>query len=378
MASVWIFQDPKQVAKHGKAKASWYVGYYDPAGRRRCRVACPRGGKIGERAAETVRKTYEAKLNAGTYEEKDTRTWQEFRTRYEEYIADLADKTQKEARAALDRFEKLMKPARVAYVTTEEIDLFVLRRRKQRGLRPREKVAVETINKELRHLRAAFRKAVKWKYLKIAPSFELRKGHTKEKSYVTPEHFAALYAACEEARYPKRLPYPAADWWRGLLITAYMTGWRIGALLALRREDVDLDTGMALSRAADNKGKRDIRTPLHPLVIEHLRRLPGFRRVMFPWDRAERALYVEFARLQKAAGVKPSNREGRYGFHDLRRAFATMNVDRLTAEQLRDLMQHKSATTTERYIKMARNLAPALQNLHVPDLTPKATGTEAK
>ena len=33
--------------------------------------------------------------------------------------------------------------------------------------------------------------------------------------------------------------------WRALLVTAYMTGWRIGSLLALRREDVDLETGFA-------------------------------------------------------------------------------------------------------------------------------------
>ena len=38
---------------------------------------------------------------------------------------------------------------------------------------------------------------------------------------------------------------------------AYMTGWRIGDLLGLRREDLDLDAGTAITRAEDNKGKRD-------------------------------------------------------------------------------------------------------------------------
>jgi integrase len=98
------------------------------------------------------------------------------------------------------------------------------------------------------------------------------------------------------------------------------------------------------------------------VVVDHLRKLLSFRRSVFPWDRDDKALYVEFARLQRAAGVKAANRDGRYGFHDLRRAFATMNVDRLSAEQLQGMMQHKSFTTTKGYIKAARNLHPALKS----------------
>jgi hypothetical protein len=55
-----------------------------------------------------------------------------------------------------------------------------------------------------------------------------------------------------------------------------------------------------------------------------------------------------------------------------RRAFATMNADRLTAEQLQVLMQHKSYQTTLGYISMARQLNPALQNLFVPDVLKQA------
>jgi integrase len=291
-------------------------------------------------------------------------------------LSGLAFATEKEARAALARFEEIVRPVKVAYVTAADLDRFAARRRHHRGLRPGTKIAAETINKELRHLRAALRKAVKWGYLEAVPDVDKRKGLKRQKTYVTPEHFAALYRACEAMKYPRGLPCPAADWWRGLLVTAYLTGWRIGALLALRREDVDLEAGTAFSRAEDNRGKRDVRTPLHPLIAEHLRRLAGFRRAMFPWDRDNRALYVEFARLQRAAGVKAANPEGRYGFHDLRRAFATLNVDRLSAGQLQALMQHKSFATTEGYIKLARDLNPALQNLFVPELPPRpATGT---
>src|SRR6476469_4311033 len=116
---------------------------------------------------------------------------------------------------------------------------------------------------------------------------------------------------------PAGLSYPAADWWRGLLVFGYMTGWRISDMLALRRADLDLDAGYAITRADANKGDRDERVKLHPVVVEHLRRV-----------------HEEFHRLQTLAGVK-LHCAGRhehtpachaYGVHDLRRAFATVNA----------------------------------------------------
>ncbi len=56
-----------------------------------------------------------------------------------------------------------------------------------------------------------------------------------------------------------------------------------------------------------------------------------------------------------------------YGFHDLRRAFATQNAERLTADSLQALMRHKSYQTTQRYIALAKQLSRSVENLHVPD-----------
>jgi integrase len=139
-----------------------------------------------------------------------------------------------------------------------------------------------------------------------------------------------------------------ADWWRGLLVMAYMTGWRISEVLGLRREDLDLEGGLAITRAEVNKAKRDERINLHPVVIEHLSRLRGFGPVVFPWNHNPRTLYTEFDRIQVAAGIgrevkvesKPTRYAGVYGLHALRRAFATMNADKLTADALQALMRH--------------------------------------
>jgi integrase len=211
------------------------------------------------------------------------------------------------------------------------------------------------------------KKAVRWGYLPALPEF--REAFVREPArlptYVTPEDFAALYRATHAAKFPRGLPYPAADWWRAVLMTAYMTGWRLGAIMSLRREDIDLVAGTAISLAEHNKGKRDTVINLHPIVIDHLKTLPAFDTRMFPWNHGRRTLFTEFAKIQKAANVKPP-RKARYGFHDLRRGFATMNADRLTADVLQALMQHKDYQTTQRYINIARQLKPAAHDLFVP------------
>jgi integrase len=195
-------------------------------------------------------------------------------------------------------------------------------------------------------------------------------------TYVTGDHFAAIYGACDAAKMPKHEPYPAADWWRALLVMGYMTGWRIGDLLALKRDRVNLDAGTAVSLAEDNKGKRDELVRLHPVVIDHLRKVVRFNRYVFPWDHNGRTLYSQFARIQEKAGINlPCEKDHRhtrhchlYGFHDLRRAFATMNADKLTADTLQALMRHKSYSTTQKYINMARQMDAAVAALHVPDV----------
>jgi integrase len=367
----WVFQDDKQVKKVGEEAASWYVGWIDPGGTRRCK-SCGKGKK-GNRLAkeETVR--IHAQLVAGTYQSANAKTWEEFRAEYKVKVMDgMGAHNREETELPLRSFERTVKPKKMQAVTTMLVVDFIAKRRKEPGQEEGTLLSSATINKELRHLRAVLRKAKRVGYLKEAPEFDFLKESKKLPTYTTPEHFAKMYAACEAAaREPKGLPYPPGAWWRGILITAFMTGWRISSILALRREDVDLVAGIAKSQATDNKGNRDQLIALHPLVIEHMQAIASFEPVVFPWYLSKQLLYAEFERIQIEAEVKPSGKKKRYGFHDLRRAFATMNADRLTPDALQALMQHQDYQTTQRYINMARQLTPAVQNLFVPDMPKK-------
>ena len=62
---------------------------------------------------------------------------------------------------------------------------------------------------------------------------------------------------------------------------------------------------------------------------------------------------------------------GSYGFHDLRRGFATQNADALSASQLQTMIRHSSYATTQKYINMAVQLDTVTDRLAVPKLVDK-------
>ena len=84
-------------------------------------------------------------------------------------------------------------------------------------------------------------------------------------------------------------------------------------------------------------------------------------------------MWSEFGRIQEAARLaddkplpKSGKGGGRYGFHDLRRGFATMNADSMDLFELQGLMQHKSLETTKLYVNMTKRRAKPVSNLYVP------------
>jgi integrase len=380
-SEAWIFQRAEQVRDMGEDKAPWYVGWYDPDGRRH-KESCGAGFR-GKQKAEKRRRQIEAELMTGTYQLHVKKLWPDFRREYREKILPgLAVRSRPEVETALGHFERLVKPVRMFAITTQHVDDFIAARRQERGKKRGEQVSPATVNKDLRHVKAALRVAAEWGYLPRLPKFRMEREPKRLPVYVTGEHFTAIYAACDVATMPEGMPYPAADWWRGLVVVGYMTGWRISDILGLRRDDLDLEGGFAVTRFESAKGKRDDKVKLHPVVVEHLKQLAGFTSTVFPWNHNRRTLDPEFARVQRAAGISlpcPERHEHTdachvYGFHDLRRAFATMNADKLTGDALQQLMRHKSYATTQVYINLARQMDEAVAALHVPDVLKRKVG----
>src|SRR5262249_16908930 len=161
------------------------------------------------------------------------------------------------------------------FLSTAKVDEFVAKRRADRGRRPGSIISAHTVNRDLRHVKAALAVAKEWGYLDAVPKVRMVKAVKRLPRYVTGEPFrarTAARAACDRARSPQHQPFPPGDFWRALVTMGYLTGWRIGDMIGLKRCDLDFDSGTALSRGDVNKGKRDELVKLHPVVIEHLRK----------------------------------------------------------------------------------------------------------
>ncbi len=71
-------------------------------------------------------------------------------------------------------------------------------------------------------------------------------------------------------------------------------------------------------------------------------------------------------RRSKSFGAGREN-SGYFGFHDLRRGYATANAEHMDLFELQKLMQHRSLETTQGYVSMAGKLKKAINKAHVPD-----------
>lgn len=374
----WLFQDTRQKQKLGE-KCPWSVGWLDADGKKRSK-------KIGPKSyAEKFRKQTEAQLLLRLSTPQARKKWSDFRTQFfANALTGKAPGTVEQYAIAFDGFERIIKPVYVDSVTTAVIDAFKSARSKENGrpripraiaagaarkqkqrkpLRPTDPISPATVNKDLRHLRAAFRKAKKWKMLAEAPEVELLVTPERDPYFVDDATFKLLYDACESMSRPEIAEGTSADWWRALLCFAYMTGWRISEIMDLKSTDLDLEVGTARVEAEATKGRREARVELNAILVDHLRAIVGSQKMVFSYPHDRRTLWVDFQGLKTAAGVTFPG-----AFHRLRFGFANANVDNLDADLLQKLMRHRSASTTRIYINAAERMkrSNVAEKVHVP------------
>jgi integrase len=372
--SAWVKQIASQVRKHGARKASWYCEWNDPNGKRRMKSCGP--GRDGKRRAELMADQIKSKLVLGTYEtdERLKTTWDEFLRDFEE--RGMQGRTSDESRVGqlriLRAFGQRMKLKTIAAVTSDTLERYTASRMKDRGLKAGSTISGHTVAKELRELKAAFRKAAKWKLLP-GGTVEVPDVATFEriKAHVTPEHFVAMRIAMKTTPECVRLPAvrgnDPADWWEALLVYLWETGQRIGSTLKLRWVNVDLDRGEATSRAQDTKQKKTATVKLYDSVglLERIRPVDTEANpLVFPTrGYSRRALYVQFEALQRAAGIHlPCDEDHEhtpschaYSFHAFRYAHSRLNWGRegVDVESLMQQMGHGTRAMAEHYAKDA-------------------------
>lgn len=211
---------------------------------------------------------------------------------------------------------------------------------RQRGLSPR------TVNDRRARIHALWSWLCRRGVLQVWPTTQRMVEPERTPDAWTEKQMRQLFCAASLQR-RKIGGVPAWLFWTCLLSLAWDTGERIGALMQVTWEQIDLDSRWLQVPAEMRKGKRaDKCYRLAPETVANLRLLKkhGQAKVL-PWDRHPSYLWQAFGRLLKDAGL-PQDRRSK--FHRIRRSVATHFT--IAGGDAQAAMGHSSAETTARYI----------------------------
>lgn len=236
------------------------------------------------------------------------------------------------------------------------------------------KLSPKTVNNHLAMLRKLLNLAVEWNELPLAPKIQqLRVPEQEFRFFLFDEAERFLAAAPPEHK--------------AMLTLALKTGLRLGELLALKWEDVDLKAKKLIVRRSlwqDEEGSpksgRSREVPLSDAAAEALathRHLRGD--YVFCNEKGERLSHSEVKdvvpRTCRRAGLAK-----RLTWHDLRHTFASHLVMRGRGlKEVQELLGHATIDMTMRYAHLSPDVKrEAVQVLDLPSNTPtiRSTGTQ--
>lgn len=316
-------------------------------------------GTSSKREAERAAAVWQDELNNGRYQKPTRMTWEDFKLLHDkDKLANMRSTTAMAYDSTINVFERLVKPDRLADVTTGRVTAFASMLHNL-GRSP------ATVARHLRHLKAVLRWAHRQGYLLKLPTFEVQKQSKGMRGRpITGEEFDRMLAATV-----KECGEREAGSWKFYLRGLLASGLRLSESLALRWDDapgaivVDL-TGrrpMLRIRAESEKGNTHRLLPITPEFAELLAMVPEANRrghVFNPLGvpRTRTRIGKRISMIGKAAGVVTDHREKAGELvkvfataHDLRRSFGFRWSRRIMPTILRELMRHESIETTMKY-----------------------------
>lgn len=199
-----------------------------------------------------------------------------------------------------------------------------------------------SVNRLLSLLKHTFTKAVEWNMVSEEALKRIRKvkqlpENNRRLRYLNPEECQALIESCVPHLKP-------------IVITALNTGMRLGEILNLKWEQVDLRNGFILLDKTKNNERREI--PINATLTEVLEAMPHSVESLYVFVNRDgnpyKGVKTSFATALKRTGIQD------FKFHDLRHTFASClvmgGVDIIT---VKELLGHKSLTMTLRYAHLA-------------------------
>lgn len=172
-----------------------------------------------------------------------------------------------------------------------------------------------------------------------------------------------LYRACETAGYPRIAGVAPRFWWRALVVTALCSGYRRGALMALRWTWISLLPDIAEIRLPAEEDKcREARVkPISRLVVLHLTRIRTPADLVFPFPHSSRTFYREWHRIQDVAGI-----ERHIKVHDLKRACSSRYAAIASPWVVQEIGDWSNLETSRSYVNASDEARLAVNRLRLP------------
>lgn len=189
------------------------------------------------------------------------------------------------------------------------------------------------------------------------------------------EEISAWLAVCHLASSPRGAVEPRC-WWESAVLLLYNTGLRIGELLAARCEWLVEDEDgqwLELPPTAVKGGQRGRRTYLNATARLVLRRLGADRERLLPFAHDPHYAQALRRKLLARSTIEPRRR---YGFHGLRKAFASELTALSPSETAVKMALGHAGDVTLDYYQHRRVMIEAMDRLPQPVWRPDRDGQQ--
>lgn len=334
----------------------WYLRWWEPK---------PDGGwkekwqstkQKRKRDAEKQRRQLERKLEGGK-NAAEAMTWEEFTKEFlETHAARKAPLTCQAFRESLAIFGKMARPRCLAAIDVGLLEAFANRRLEANA-------SPATVNRDLRHVRAALYWAHRRKYLTERPDFHgvFIREDRKLPITIPEEDFLAMVRALKQPEL--KLKNRSAGWWRVFLYLSYYTGGRRGEILGLTWDRVSLAQLEVKIDCVTSKGRKTRVVPIAAELGELLREWESGRentgsQEVLPWPHDSfRSLYDDWHLIQAAAGIPDGQH---YAPKNFRSSCASELIrNGIPTSVVKQILGHSHIATTENYYV---NATPALRS----------------
>ena len=334
------------MARIYKRKDIWYVDYHHKDRRFRKRIGKSR--KIAEFALKDI----EVKIT------KDELGILKRKVRVEKFIAEYLAyikvnkraKTANRYREIIEHLRKFVQKNKIA--TLSEIEPLFFERYKQERLKFIKPI---TVNYELRLLKAFFAQAVKNNYIKDNPVVDIErlKVTSKQPRFFVKEELREVLIHCQKRDYP-------------VFLTLASTGLRLGELINLEWNDVDLERQLITIKVKDfwePKNSKPRAIPMTNKLVEVLKDLKKDSRWVFTTRNGRQLnrnhLRERLVKVCMNIGIELAN------IHTFRHTFASHLVMRgVDLPTIQKLMGHSDIKTTMIYAHLApEHLKSAVEKL---------------